>query len=101
MDNIFKIALIALLSGIFFMLFRVNESLADVNSKIPQVTLYTLGELQEKKRKMFEEAEKGPAHRSYNAQTVFQVQGDVDVTGSVDIDGGSVDVSGSTVEVER
>jgi hypothetical protein len=96
--NMLKGIIVALLSGILIMLFKINQSINDTNQKMPEIKVYSIKELKEIRKEMEEEekngTEDGPAYTNFNEQTVFQVEGNVNVDGYVD-------VSGSSVKIDR
>ncbi len=62
----------------------MNKNLIEVNDKIPHMTVYTIGELEEINKKRDQELHDGTLEgvgegtRSYNQQSVFKIEGDVD-----------------------
>jgi hypothetical protein len=90
-SNILKTLLIIVFSGILYMIWQLNKSikeinknLSEVNDKIPHMTVYSVGELDEINRLRNQELldgtpeGQGEGARSYNLQSVFKIEGDVD-----------------------
>lgn len=97
-SNALKTLLIIVFSGMLYMMWQLNNSikqinknLSEVNSKVPRMTVYTVGELEEinklRDKELYDGTPEGEGEgeRSYNMQSVFKIDGDVDVNNTVDV----------------
>lgn len=107
-SNILKGFLITLFTLILYQVWHINAILTEVNEKIPRMTVYTIGELDRINKLREEELHdgipegEGEGNMRYNLQSVFRIEGNVEVTNSLDVEvSNTVDVSGSEVEIYR